>query len=231
MLRALVVGALLVAGSCTSDGPGSSSPSPSASPNATLTPGPTESPSASVAPSPSVEPAPEVLELRRDGLGGSSFGDPAAAVAADLEALLGPPVEDLRRHGDLPLGFGDVDTTTRRLAWPGLHVLFQDWEGYYRDDGALHLIGWVASDTTTKGIELRTPEGIAVGSTTDALREAYGQELDLQRAECWGRVSFFWVGSDPLAQLRGSLNGFPKDPDALVTRLDAGAPAEGVAVC
>ena len=231
VLRALAVGALLVTGSCTSEGSGSPSSSPSASPNAALTPSPSQSPSATVAQSPSVEPAPEVLELRSDGLGGSSFGDPVAEVVAGLEALLGPPVEDQRRHGDMPLGFGGVDTTTRRLAWPGLDVLFQDWEGYYRDDGVLHLIGWVVSDPATRGIELRTPEGIAVGSPIVSLREAYGSELDVQRAECWGRVSFFWVGSGPLDQLGGSLNGFPKDPDALVTRLDAGAPKEGVAVC
>ena len=227
VLRAFATAGLLAAVSC-----GSSAEVPSGAPEAST---PTATASASAlpteAPSPSATPSAEVLELRADGLGDTSFGDPMAQVVRALEDALGTPADDLRRHGSMPLGFGDVDTTTRQLTWPGLIVLFQDWEGYYLDDGTMHLIGWVASNPTTGDIALRTPEGISVSSTIGELREAYRAELDVKRAACWGRVSFFWVGSDPFDQLRGSLNGFPRDPDALVTRLDSGAPAEGMDVC
>ena len=227
VLRAFVTAGFLATVSC-----GSNAQVPSGAPEAS-TPTATSSASAlpTEAPSPGATPSAEVMELRADGLGGSSFGDPMAQVVRALEDALGTPADDLRRHGNMPLGFGDVDTTTRQFTWPGLIVLFQDWEGYYLDDGTMHLIGWVASNPTTGDIALRTPEGISVSSTIGELREAYGAELDVKRAACWGRVSFFWVGSDPFDQLRGSLNGFPRDPDALVTRLDSGAPAEGVDVC
>jgi hypothetical protein len=85
-----------------------------------------------------------VLELRTDGLGEFTFGDPMTTVFLGLVELLGEPVIDDRMHGDLPLGFGGEDSTARVVDFGGLRVVFGDWPTPYRDDRVMHVLAWGA---------------------------------------------------------------------------------------
>jgi len=39
-----------------------------------------------------------------------------------LVGALGGPVDEIREHGDLPYGYGDLDSTVRRVGFGGLYV-------------------------------------------------------------------------------------------------------------
>jgi hypothetical protein len=170
-----------------------------------------------------------VLELRTDGLALVAFGDPMQDALPVLVGALGEPVEEIREHGDLPYGYGDLDSTVRRVDFGGLYVVFGDWSSPYRDDGVMHTLGWGASEASTaSGTALRTPEGIGVGSSVADLRTAM-PSVDLTVDEgCTGPPWYFWAG--PGSYLV-SLSASPAEDGALVVGLFAGEQREGFATC
>jgi len=188
----MVVGTALVAAACgrtttPASVPSSTaapSPTPSLSPSAVLSPG--VSPSRSVEPTWSTNAAIR-LELRTDGLGEFSFGDPMPRVFSELVGLLGEPDGDVRMHGDMPMGWGGMDTVVRIVDFEGLRVVFDDWEGYFRDDGVMHLVSWgVDARRASGGVRLVTAEEISVGANVVDLQEAFGASLNLPGwMPCW----------------------------------------------
>ena len=194
----------------------------SGSPTATESPSPTSSPSA--APS---------IELRTDGLGAVEFGRPMEEAFPILVELLGPPVDEIRVHGDLPYGYGDLDSTVRRVDFGGLYAVFGDWETPYRDDGRMHLIGWGAFERrTANGTRPATPEGITMGASVAELRAAFGPSLDLTVEEgCGGAWWYFWVASESPYDLLVSLTGPPTDTASRLDGMTAGAQREGFVTC
>ena len=213
-IAALAVAALLVSVSCGTDTSGTA---PATSPR------PTGGPDLSH------------LELRTDGLGRFGFGRPMDEVFPALVELLGEPSEDARMHADMPFGYGDVDTTARLVRFDGLQVVFQDWTGYFRGDGLMHLVAWSAERRIADdGIVLATPAGIAVGAGVPELEAAFGSSLrlpDVTRPGCAGPPWYFAVDPEEPWGLIGSLSRPPSDPDAKVVHMSAGAQREGWIPC
>lgn len=186
---------------------------------------PTESPtSSSVA-----------LELRTDGLGDFSFGRPMVKVFPALVELLGEPVGDIQVHGDMPMGWGDVDTMVRLVDFDGIRVVFDDWKGYFRKDGVMHLVSWsVEKRQVSNGLVLATPEGISVGANVPDLQAAFGSSLhlpDVGQPGCGGPPWYFAVAPEEPWGLIGSLSGPPSNPHAHVEGMAAGASKEGWIPC
>jgi hypothetical protein len=156
------------------------------------------------------------LEVHLDGPDGFAFGDAMTMVVPALIELLGAPIEDVRMHGDLPLGFGGADSTARTVDFGGLELVFGDWPTPYRDDGVMHLVAWgISARRTASGTRLLTRVGVDVGSSVAGLRDAFDSELELPPPWCHGPVWYFAVGPDDGAQLIG---GLMVDRDASVRR-------------
>ena len=185
-----------------------------------------ESPSVMESPSTtqSMSPA-RAVQLRTNGLGLARFGEPMVDIFPLLVEILGPPVDEIRMHGDMPYGYGDMDSTVRRVDFGGLYAVFGDWDTHYRDDGVMHLAGWGASERrTANGTVLSTPEGIAVGASVADLEEALGPSLDLSVHEgCTGPPWYFVAGSGLVVNLTGS----PSDPGSRLAALSARVQREG----
>ena len=176
-------------------------------------------------------PAPRgLIELRRDGLGVVSFGEPMRVVLPLLMELLGPPTDAQRIHGDMPLGYDGMNSTARWVYFDDLRLLFGDW-AESGEEGVMHLVGWDAGGRrTTNGTVLETAEGIRIGSSVADLQAAYGSSLHLPEPNPWGCEGppwYFGVDPDPLAFL-GTLTGSPTDAEARVGGLHAGSLREGV---
>jgi hypothetical protein len=175
------------------------------------------------------------LELSTDGVDGFSFGDPMTQVMRGLVELLGNPVDDVRVHGDMPMGWGDVDTTVRLVDFGGLRVVFEDWEGYFRSDGVMHLVSWSAGrHRTLGGTVLAVPGGISVRASVPDLMGAFGPSLhlpDVAQPGCAGPPWYFAVTPEEPWGLIGSLSGPPSDPETRVQGLGAGASDEGWIPC
>jgi hypothetical protein len=126
------------------------------------------------------------VELRADGLGPVSFGDPATIVMPLLVGLFGQPTEDeVLTEGHGFMGF--PEPTVRFVSWDGLQVGFID-NGLFRPDNVSHLFGWLTGRGSTA--ILATSSGISVGSSFGALRAAYpGTTASL--SQCGPR----WVAS------------------------------------
>ena len=184
---------------------------------------------ASSAPTSASPTSAAALELRVDGLGLVAFGDPMRDALPVLVDALGPPISEIREHGDLPYGYGGMDATVRRLDFGGLYVVFGDWSTPYRDAGAMHVLGWGATAAVSgTGTQLETPEGMGVGSSVTDLREAM-PSIDLTVDQgCGGPPWYFWAG--PRSYLV-SLSASPSQTDARVVGLFAGEQREGFVTC
>jgi hypothetical protein len=216
-MSALVAAAVLVAVSCGPVPNGSDEPATSPKTTAPTTPGP------------------RTLQLRTGGLADLTFGRSMKEVLPALIGLVGRPIGDVRMHGDMPFGYGGVDTTARLVAFDGFEVVFHDWAGYLRDDGVMHLVSWSAERCqTSNGMVLATPEGISIGASVSLLKAAFGASLhlpDVEQPGCAGPPWYFAVDPDEPWGLVGSLTRPPSDPRAEVGRLSAGAQREGWIPC
>ncbi|MDP9005702.1 MAG: hypothetical protein M3N15_02140 [Actinomycetota bacterium] len=144
--------------------------------------------------------APEVV-LAADGLGVVSFGDPAAVVVSRLTEALGPPVDD-QVLGSCPTGDAD-----RLVQFAELGVVFAGTGAEQR------LVAWDVGLASGAIPELRTAEGIGVGSTVADLRAAYRGRLDVVPDDAFGPR--FEV-RQPSGVLTGTLTG-TTDGDTIVT--------------
>lgn len=135
------------------------SPEPTGEPAATapaVTPPPSQEPPEPPQPS---RPAPAgEVELRGDDLAVTQVGAPRAQAVAAVTAALGAPSED-------PSSLTRCPASMREVAWPELTLAFDEQD---------RLAGW-----TTQSPSLRTPSGVAVGTTVARLREVYGDRLQL----------------------------------------------------
>lgn len=113
--------------------------------------------SSTLPPAPS---APEVV-LEPDGLGVVAFGDPADVVVTRLGEALGPPVDD-RALGSCPTGEAD-----RLVQFAELGVILAG------KGEAERFVAWDLGLASGAFPELRTAEGVGVGSTLAELRAAY----------------------------------------------------------
>ncbi len=121
--------------------------------------------------------------LRSDGLGRFDFGAPANELVPELQAVLGPPTDDISQTPDgpgpfeyLPGGYWAA-YELRGVVWddPGLQLVLSDipWLGDRFGEptpGTLTLVSW-ATDSN----QLRLDSGIGVGSTLTELLALHPQ--------------------------------------------------------
>jgi hypothetical protein len=162
------------------------------------------------------------LVLRGDGLGSVALGDEAESAVEVLTSLLGPPDDD---SGWIPAlsGFGTCPgEEVRGLRWATLWVLMTDGTTEWRDDGVPHFFTYLNSVfyDEVKSLGLTTEEGIALGSTLDALREAYGEDV-VVIFDDFADGYIYSITVPPPGRLGGGLTG-DLDED-LITSIDGGS--------
>lgn len=117
--------------------------------------------------------------LSRDGLGVARFGDEAEAALARLREAMGTP-NTLSKWLPMERSLWGVcpGSEVRGAKWGDLWVLFSDRSELSKER---HLSGWLLGGSSALGrTELKTAEGIALGSTLAELRAAYGDRLRLE---------------------------------------------------
>lgn len=175
-------------------------------------------------------PAPPTVVLRPDGLGRASdsgndmmaaFGSEAETAIAAITAALGPPDEDT---GWIPSfsGFGTCPgEEVRVVRWATMWAYMTDGSTEWRDDGVPHFFSYLnsvfASETASLG--LLTDDGVGLGDTVKALRDAYGSRVEIMYEEFYDGYVFNIDVAAP-GQLWGGLTG--GDDDDLITSIDGG---------
>ena len=165
-------------------------------------------------------PAASEMSLTPTGIGQVDFGTPPEETIAEFTVAVGGPSEDYDWTPD-PI-FGECPGAfTRGVTWGSLVALFSD-------DGAgnQEFFAWTygydpesgTSGADSRELDLRTLEGIGLGSTRAELKAAYGERLieeeDLS-IEVWG----FTIDPDQTQYLQGLLSG-PSD-DARVVVIES----------
>lgn len=139
------------------------------------------------------------LELRDDGLGLVSFGDPEDEVITAVEAALGPADGDELRR--------EMSECTEHTVWWGLLSLDFD-----SDEGEREFVGWALSDrgdrTAASGPDLQTEHGLGIGSSG-------AEVVAVPGVETYSDGSSFEVGT-----LQIYLDG--PAPDSQVEYMEAG---------
>lgn len=124
------------------------------------------------------ELARSMLTLEPDGLGPIHFGNPDYEVVRVMERLT----------GSAPTDSGDEASWIEYVGWRdlGLYLGFSR-PHYEHYDGVSRLIGWQYHGGSNE-LDLRTAQGVGVGTTTAELRAIYGDELAIptQPDECGG---------------------------------------------
>jgi hypothetical protein len=191
----------------------------------TATPAPGTTTSTAV-PSSVTPVPPRTVELREDGIGGVSFGEPMTDAMPSLIALLGRPVNSEGARGVMPFGYDGMDARGRMVTFHGIRVLFGDWvEG---GGDVLRFVAWGAwGPRSADGTPLLTSEGIGSRSTVAELREAFGSSLMLPVQEWCTSAPWYW-GADPDMRYWGTLTDDPAKPGSRVLGLQAGPVPEGV---
>jgi hypothetical protein len=195
-------------------------------------------------------PPPTSVELRADGIGPVTFGEPAATVVPELVAIFGEPISDESWTGQSPWGTvgqpapGDPPATLRVVAWDGLTGYFID-APLFRDDGVPHLTGWSATGGSVP--PLTTTEGLGVGSALAQLQSLRPDAAPVVSGcfERWfaplgGPILINGVDSDMIAvfadiptpdPIPGDTSGIPLPPgaeNAVITEIYGG---EGQPLC
>ena len=130
----------------------------------------------------------EGLELRGDGLGVVTFGEPRDDALVALTRYLGNPTLLL----DDPVAFpeeawyhGGPAATDQLAVWKdvGLAVAFSHYP-FYRDDELVHFSGWSYTSSANANLTISTPEGVSVGDTLAEVSTAYGDRLVVSDDVC-----------------------------------------------
>lgn len=168
-------------------------------PGSSTTPTTSSSPSSPTTPRPgatsSVPKPPGQLELGGDDLGVTRVGAPFRDAVAAVAAVLGPPTGDPAADSAC---IGAQEETS--------------WAGFRMARSGAKVSGWLSTSPT-----LATPAGAKVGSTLNALRQAYGARLKVLPAPEPGDPAAFVVDG---AALGGTLTGSASTDT--VTRLHNG---------
>ena len=172
-------------------------------------------------------PAPlATVELAETGLGDVLFGLDPDTVVADLTARFGAPDQDSNWIPSDPNIFGTCPgESMRAIGWGSLVTIFID-------DGQSDLGGWFFTYTygydfsenvggvDPRGLNLRTSDGIGLGSTVEDLRMNWGSDLIVD-----GDADLdLWTFVAAETGFRGLLSG--PDPTSVVTLIE---PIEGCA--
>lgn len=161
--------------------------------------------------------------LSRGGLGVAQFGDEAEAALANLREAMGTP-NTLSKWLPMERSLWGVcpGSEVRGAKWGDLWVLFSD-RSELSDER--HLSGWMLGGSSALGrTELKTTEGIALGSTLAELREAYGQRLSLEPFELGQRFTVAPAEGEKAGSrlLAGTVSG--EEDDDTVRTLRGGLP-------
>jgi len=178
-------------------------------------------------PTTTIDPAPLVtVELNESGLGDVLFGLDPDTVVADLTARFGAPDQDSDWIPSVPNIFGTCPgESMRAIGWGSLVTIFVD-------EGRSDLGGWFYTYTygydyseniggvDPRRLELRTGDGIGLGSTVDDLRSIWGDNVAIE-----GDIDLdIWTFTAPEEGFKGLLSG--PDASAVVTLIE---PLEGCA--
>lgn len=143
----------------------------------------------------SIPKPPARLELGGDDLGVTRVGAPFREAVSAVAAVLGPPAGD-------PAPDSACIGAQEEASWPGFRM----------GRSGAKVSGWLSTSPT-----LATPAGAKVGTTVNALRQAYGARLQVRPAPEPGDPATFAVDG---AALGGALTG--SAPTDTVTRLHNG---------
>ena len=156
-------------------------------------PGPTAAPTPAPAPATAAAPAPPPAGLRLGGndLGVTAVGAPMAEAVAAVTGVLGRPLGDPAPDAAC-LGAEEEAS----------------WEGFRLGSTAGRVSGWRSTSPA-----LSTPAGVAVGTTLERLRGAYGGALEVRPPDEPGGQPVFVVAG---AALGGTLAG-SKPTDAVTS--------------
>ena len=184
--------------------------------------------------SPAVPPTAAAIQLRADGLGVADFGDPVDDVTATIIEVLGPPESDwiavppwseggscFSASG----GFGCKDYF-RSASWGrgGLQLVFSDVHGFGEHPA---FVGWSVGPGDT---QVRTDEGLLVGSTVAEVEQMYGDEVHWYWDRPYGADFTIGVDLGISGWIEGNVpsdgegrEGFVPDPGSHIEMLWAGA--------
>ena len=167
----------------------------------------------------------EPLVLAPDGLGAVSFGVDAPTVMADLTSRFGGsdsdtgwvPPEGI--YGTCP------GLLVRAVGWGSFAALFTDAGADRLPEFFAWTYGFDLATTTggvdPRGLDLRTEEGIGLGSTATELDAAYGSRLLATSGHAGAGWGFRIDPDDPIG-MRGLMSG--GEPGSVVTSIES-APA------
>lgn len=157
----------------------------------------------------------QALAMAGDGIGDFGFGTEPDAVINQLRSVLGAPDEDT--------GWTDVLTTcpgsqARIVRWSSLQLYFTDGETSWGNGP--HFFHYGQSLTAGGGeyLELRTDEGIGIGSTLGELRVVYGEGLTVGDDPAFG--PYWEVTGEAPAYLWGTASGI--DDAGVVDSINGG---------
>jgi len=165
-------------------------------------------------------PPSEILILGPENIDGITFGTDAEEAIASFAEILGPPTTDTgwvpptNSEGDQVYG-PCPGTLIRVLDWSNLTTVYTNAKTQWADEGTRHFFfySYVLYDVDLLGLE--TAEGIGLGSTTEDLRAAYGDTVDITSDE-FG--DYFHVSVPEPGVLWGFLSG----PDGAVVSIQGG---------
>ncbi|GBD84437.1 hypothetical protein BMS3Abin02_00830 [bacterium BMS3Abin02] len=165
-------------------------------------------------------PPSEILILGPENVDGIMFGTDAEEAIASFAEILGPPTTDTgwvpptNNEGDQVYG-PCPGTSIRVLDWSNLTTVYTNAKTQWANEGTRHFFfySYVLYDVDLLGLE--TAEGIGLGSTTEDLRAAYGDAVDIQSDE-FG--DYFHVSVPEPGVLWGFLSG----PDGTVVSIQGG---------
>jgi hypothetical protein len=181
-----------------------SAPTTSTTTTPTTTNPPTTAP-ATASPSTTIPP----IQLLPDGLGVAGLGDPADQALAAVGEILGPPDEDsgwLSARSE----FGTCPgTVVRVVRWSSLRLFFSDGPTDFAEDSRHFFYYSQSPVTTSEALDLKTPDGIGLGSTVSRLEDVYGRDLTITSTVRFGPV--FSVEATGPGLTSGSLTGIGAD--------------------
>ncbi len=178
----------------------------------TTTSSSTTSTSTSTTTTTTTTPSESVLTMRPDGLGDVLFGDDSEQAIAALAAVLGPPADDTGWITDAETCIG---SEVRFVTWGSLRAFFSDGPSDWAPAGVRHFASYDQSPSIGSPLlELRTAEGVGIGSPVGDVRAIYGDDAVITGDPLFGDL--FQVITPGAGFLWGILTG-PNPTDTVAS--------------